>query len=69
MQLYPLDSIINEWREEYFEALFNSQQNWYSENEDLSEWVTFYIDAVYEQWERAYRALQRVAGKAGESES
>jgi Fic family protein len=61
--IYPIDSIINERRAEYFQALFSAQRNWYSEHEDLTEWVEFYVDVVYEQWERAYRKIKRAKGK------
>ena len=57
--IYPIDSVINERRSEYFHALFSGQRNWYTEHEDLTQWVEFYIDAVYEQWERAYRKIRR----------
>jgi len=57
--IYPIDSIINENRKAYFEALFNGQKNWYLSTEDLTEWVEFYVDCVLEQWERAYRKIKR----------
>ncbi len=57
--IYPMDTIINESRAEYFEALFLGQRNWYTKHEDLTTWIEFYVDAVYEQWERAHRKLKR----------
>ncbi len=62
--IYPMDAIINERRTEYFQALFSAQRNWYSEDEDLTEWVEFYIDAVLDQWERAYQKIKRAKGKS-----
>ncbi len=62
--IYPMDSIINERRGEYFQALFSAQRNWYSDHEDLTEWVEFYVDVVFEQWERAYRKIKRAKGKS-----
>lgn len=61
--VYPIDSIINERRAEYFQALFSGQRNWYTEHEDLTEWVDFYIDAVFEQWERAHSKIRRAEAK------
>ena len=57
-RFYDLDSIILERREDYYAALFNAQRNWYSQDEDLTPWVTFYIDAVFNQWQRAYRRVR-----------
>jgi Fic family protein len=57
--IYPIDSVINERRAEYFQALFSGQRNWYTEHEDLTQWVEFYVDAIFEQWERAYRKIKR----------
>lgn len=57
--IYPMDTIINENRAEYFESLFSGQRNWYSKDEDLTNWIEFYVDAVFEQWERAHRKLKR----------
>lgn len=57
--LYPMDTIINDRRAEYFEALFSGQRNWYCEDEDLTQWIEFYVDAIHEQWERAHRKLKR----------
>jgi Fic family protein len=62
--IYPIDSIINERRAEYFQALFSAQRDWYSGQEDLTEWIEFYLDAVLEQWERAYRTIKRAKGKS-----
>jgi Fic family protein len=57
-RFYPLDTIILETRREYYEALFNAQRNWYSENEDLTPWVTYYIDSIFIQWNRAYQRVR-----------
>jgi Fic family protein len=56
--IYPMDTIINDRRAEYFEALFSGQRNWYTIDEDLTQWIEFYVDAIYEQWERAHRKLR-----------
>lgn len=61
--IYPIDAIINEQRAEYFQALFSAQRNWYSTHEDLTEWVNFYIDAVFQQWERAHSKIKRAESK------
>ena len=61
--IYPIDSIINERRSEYFEALFSGQRNWYSEQEDITEWVNFYVDAIFTQWERAHSEIKRSKAK------
>lgn len=57
--IYPMDTVINDSRAEYFEALFSGQRNWYTPDEDLTQWIEFYIDAIYEQWARAHRKLKR----------
>lgn len=57
---YPLDSIILESREEYYDVLFHSQYDWWGEKEDLTPWVKYYVNAVYSQYLRAY---QRVLDK------
>jgi len=57
-RFYPLDKIIYEERERYYHVLFDSQQGWYTEHEDITSWIKFYIDAVYEQSQRAYRRVK-----------
>lgn len=57
-RFYDLDSIILERRDEYYAALFSAQRNWYLENEDLTPWIEYYINAVFNQWERAYRRVR-----------
>lgn len=56
-RLYPLDSVILETREAYYQALFLAQKDWFGESEDLTPWMEYYINAVYTQY---LRALQRV---------
>ena len=56
--LYPFDQVILDRRHDYYRSLFRAQQNWHSEQEDLSGWVKFYISAVYEQFERALRRVR-----------
>ncbi|HYI12113.1 MAG TPA: Fic family protein [Thermoanaerobaculia bacterium] len=56
-RFYPLDSVILENRDAYYEALFRAQQRWYQPDEDLTPWIELYTDMVFNQY---VRALQRV---------
>ena len=56
-RFYPLDQVILENHDAYYEALFRAQQRWYLPDEDLTTWVEFYTDMVFQQY---MRALQRV---------
>jgi Fic family protein len=56
-RFYPLDNVILENRDAYYEALFLAQRRWYEADEDLSPWIEFYTDMVFNQYGRA---LQRV---------
>ncbi|HSK71758.1 MAG TPA: Fic family protein [Pyrinomonadaceae bacterium] len=64
-RFYPLDTIILETRRDYYIALFNAQRNWYGKEEDLTPWISYYIDIVFVQWLRAY---QRVRDKRQKDE-
>lgn len=57
-RFYPLDQVIMDRRNNYFEALFSGQSKWYQQDEDLSPWVVFYIDAIFGQWERAFAEIR-----------
>lgn len=59
-RFYPLDSVILETRDDYYQALFQAQNNWYAYSEDLAPWMEYYINAVYTQY---LRALQRIRDK------
>jgi Fic family protein len=56
-RFYPLDNVILENRDAYYEALFRAPRRWYEADEDLSPWIEFYTDMVFNQYGRA---LQRV---------
>lgn len=56
-RFYPVDNVILENRDAYYEALFRAQQRWYLADEDLTPWIDFYTDVVFNQYTRA---LQRV---------
>jgi Fic family protein len=49
-RFYSLDSIILEKKTEYYNSLYNSQKNWGTVDEDLSDWLNFYIEVVYMQY-------------------
>jgi Fic family protein len=55
---FSLDSIILEKRTEYYDALYSSQKNWGTIDEDISSWLKFYIEAVYMQYMNATTILQ-----------
>lgn len=57
-RFYPLDQVIMDSRERYFEALFSGQSKWYQRDEDLTAWIVFYIDAIFKQWERAFAEIR-----------
>lgn len=57
-RFYPLDQVIMDSRNVYFEALFNAQSKWYQKDEDLTPWIVFYIDAIFKQWERAFAEIR-----------
>lgn len=58
-RMYPLDQIILDSRADYYEALYESQRYWHTADEDLSPWVEYFIDAVFEQWERAFWRMKK----------
>ena len=62
-QFYPIDQVILDSRNAYFQALFGAQENWYLENEDLTPWIEFYVNAVFKQWERAFAEIRDRAMK------
>jgi Fic family protein len=57
-RFYPLDSVILENRDAYYEALFRSQQRWYQAGEDLTPWIEFYTDIVFQQYVRAFQRVK-----------
>jgi Fic family protein len=57
-RFYSLDSIILETKAEYYNALFNSQKNWHEQSENLTPWIGYYIDSVFQQWTRAYQTVR-----------
>jgi len=57
-RFYNLDFIILETKLAYYEVLFQSQRNWHESNEDLSPWIAYYIDSVFQQWTRAYQKVR-----------
>ena len=60
-RFYPIDKIVAEQRPEYYAALYSAQLNWYTPTENLTSWIRFYVEAVYEQ---SMRALRRIHDKA-----
>ncbi len=59
-RFYPLDLVILETRDRYYQSLFKAQIDWYGANEDLSPWVDYYVGSVSTQCQRA---LQVVANR------
>lgn len=57
-RFYPLDTVILENRDAYYEALFRAQQRWYREDEDLTPWIEFYTDMVFHQYVRAFQSVK-----------
>jgi Fic family protein len=57
-RFYPVDSIILENREAYYDALFSAQQRWYQVDEDLTPWVEFYTDVIFNQYARAFQRVK-----------
>lgn len=57
-RFYPLDTIILENRDAYYEALFRAQQRWYQPDEDLTPWIEFYTDVVFQQYLRAFQRVK-----------
>lgn len=62
-QFYPIDQVILDDRNAYFEALFSAQEHWYLPSEDLTPWIEFYVKAVFKQWERAFAEIRDRAMK------
>lgn len=60
-RIYPLDQIVLDSRAAYYEALNSSQRYWHSPQEDLTPWVDYFVGAVFEQWERAFRRIRNHA--------
>jgi Fic family protein len=57
-RFYPLDHVILENRDAYYEALFRAQQRWYQPDEDITPWVEFYTDMVFQQYLRAFQRVK-----------
>jgi len=57
-RFYPLDNVILENRDAYYEALFRAQQRWYQPDEDLTPWIEFYTDMVFNQYVRAFQRVK-----------
>jgi len=57
-RFYPLDTVILENRDAYYEALFRAQQRWYQPDEDLTPWIEFYTDMVFHQYTRAFQRVK-----------
>lgn len=57
-RFYPLDNVILENRDAYYEALFRAQQRWYQPDEDLTPWIEFYTDMVFHQYVRAFQRVK-----------
>lgn len=57
-RFYPLDHVILENRDAYYEALFRAQQRWYQPDEDLTPWIEFYTDMVFQQYLRAFQRVK-----------
>ncbi len=57
-RFYPLDHVILENRDTYYEALFRAQQRWYQPDEDITPWIEFYTDMVFQQYLRAFQRVK-----------
>ncbi len=57
-RFYSLDNIIQEKKQQYYHALYRAQKAWFREDEDLTDWVEYYIEIVYIQWKRAFENLK-----------
>lgn len=57
-RFYPVDTVILENRQGYYDALFRSQARWYQPDEDLTPWIDFYTDAVFTQYSRAFQRVK-----------
>lgn len=57
-RFYPLDTIILETRTDFYRALFDAQENWYKESEDMTPWIAYYTGAVYTQWTRTHQRIR-----------
>jgi Fic family protein len=57
-RFYPLDTVILENRDAYYEALFRAQQRWYQPDEDLTPWIELYTDMVFQQYLRAFQRVK-----------
>jgi len=58
-RFYSLDSVILDRHAEYYQVLLASQRGWYTEDEDLSPWIDFYLSCVFAQWLRAHEEIRR----------
>lgn len=70
-RFYPVDTVIMETVYHYYEALFESQKGWYGKKEDLTPWIEYYSETIFDQWLRAYRRVKDKSrreelGKLGE---
>ena len=57
-RFYPVDNIILEHRDRYYESLFRAQARWYRADEDLTDWIEFYTDTIFSQYIRAFQRVK-----------
>jgi Fic family protein len=60
-RVYPLDQVVLDSRKEYYKALNISQRHWHTSKEDLTPWTEYFVNAVFEQWERSFRRIRNQA--------
>ncbi|AKM78664.1 MAG: Filamentation induced by cAMP protein Fic [Candidatus Wolfebacteria bacterium GW2011_GWC2_46_275] len=53
-----LDEIIEQTKAEYYLALRDTQKHHKTENEDITAWVIYFLDALVEQTERARKLIE-----------
>lgn len=56
-RFYPLDLIILETRDQYYESLFKAQIDWYGASEDLSPWLEYFVRSIFAQCQRALQVV------------
>jgi Fic family protein len=52
---YPLDQVVLDTRRRYYDALLAAQSGWHTEDEDLTPWVEYFVNAIAEQEARVRR--------------
>ncbi len=53
------EKLIEEKKIEYYKALWKTQKTWKTKNENMSEWILFFLERIQEQVKRSIKISQK----------